>query len=455
MVVAVGSNNLTSASRSAIKVVIVAWSNVGGGGATATNRIFSALEKFGPEFGLDVHLRTIKGECQSERHRVGAPRRSRLARVIEKYIWFIRRGPAHVFLGHASHLATSADVPTGLGQELSTDDSIDIINFHWLGNRTISLQEIGKLGKTVVWTASDEWLFGTTSHYSVEKQKESLGQRLIDWWVGHLKRRFLSPGLVIVKSTYLANRAAHSRFGGLFDFHVLPNPIDVSQWAPRNRKAEREQSGLRLLFGYSGGSAAFRKGADLALELAESIARIAPRYGVGQVSLTLFGDATTGEGRTSENGLEIVVLGALSSDRLREELDGADLLLVPSRADNSPNLIIESMAMGTPVVTLEATGADELVRDGVSGIVWRAGESIVEVSYRIARLDYGTRARMGRCARDHIVADCAERAYAERFSELMRLAVGPGRIEVQESSQVPESPDGQDAHTDPRDAGFA
>lgn len=53
----------------------------------------------------------------------------------------------------------------------------------------------------------------------------------------------------------------------------------------------------------------------------------------------------------------------------------ANCLLFPSRTEGSPNAVLEAMACGCPVVTSDIPACAELVRDGESGLLCRAGDA--------------------------------------------------------------------------------
>ena len=425
---ATGQSSAELGAEPPLRILIVAWSNVGGGAATATNRIFTALEKFGHEFGLEVHLRTIKGVSQSPRHKVGAPDKSRVFQILEKYVWLLRRGPRHFFFGAASFLPTTADVPTGLGREISLHRQFDAVNFHWLGNRTISIQEIGKLSVPTVWTLSDEWLFQATDHYTFDVKKLRWSQRLTNHWIAGLKSKHLSPRLVIAKSFYVARKGLDSNLGKRVPFAVLPNPIDTDVWTRGAKVSPPDPGTLTLIYGFSGREAGFRKGEDLAVHLAQEISRIGIHFGITKTVLLLFGDARYSLPATSPDNLTVTHLGRLKPADFREHLASADFLLAPSRIDNSPNIVLESMAMRTPVISRAESGAEELLVDGASGIVWQPGESVTAVSERILKLNDRDRTTMGCEARRTIESQQGERAYAEQFATLIRFALGINRV---------------------------
>jgi glycosyltransferase involved in cell wall biosynthesis len=63
-------------------------------------------------------------------------------------------------------------------------------------------------------------------------------------------------------------------------------------------------------------------------------------------------------------------LGSINDDRLLAlTYNAADLFVVPSLQDNSPNTVLESMACGIPVVGFETGGVPDMVRHGVTGLL--------------------------------------------------------------------------------------
>ena len=64
---------------------------------------------------------------------------------------------------------------------------------------------------------------------------------------------------------------------------------------------------------------------------------------------------------------EAIFTGQLTGNDLARALASADLFLNPSITEAFGNVTLEAMACGLPVVAAEATGATNLVRDGVTG----------------------------------------------------------------------------------------
>ncbi len=75
------------------------------------------------------------------------------------------------------------------------------------------------------------------------------------------------------------------------------------------------------------------------------------------------------------NNVSLTFSGALPEEETLSAIASSDMLVLPSRRlpngdrDGIANVILEAMAIGVPVVTTDAGAADEVVEDGVSGVL--------------------------------------------------------------------------------------
>jgi glycosyltransferase involved in cell wall biosynthesis len=118
--------------------------------------------------------------------------------------------------------------------------------------------------------------------------------------------------------------------------------------------------------------------------------------------------------------------GPLSQRELFDEYTRADALCLPCRVvgsdrDGIPNVLVEAMACGTPVVTTEISGIPELVSDGVNGLLVEPDDPAA-IASAIARLDSDRRSaeRLGNAGQATVRQRFDGNRLAGRLAELFR-----------------------------------
>ena len=151
---------------------------------------------------------------------------------------------------------------------------------------------------------------------------------------------------------------------------VMPNP------APDTRpSASRDE--LRARFGLEGNTLVFagRLTAQKSLPvLLEAMAQI------DDVTLVIAGDGDvrpTVVAETSRLGLgrRVRLLGSLPRDGVIDLFGAADATVLSSSWENFPHTVVESLAVGTPVISTRAGGVAEVVVDGQNGLLVPVGDA--------------------------------------------------------------------------------
>src|SRR5207237_3150943 len=73
-------------------------------------------------------------------------------------------------------------------------------------------------------------------------------------------------------------------------------------------------------------------------------------------------------------GAQVRFLGAQPRERVLELFRAADASLLSSAWENFPHGVVESLAVGTPVISSAIGGVAEVVRDGENGLLVPAGD---------------------------------------------------------------------------------
>jgi glycosyltransferase involved in cell wall biosynthesis len=180
------------------------------------------------------------------------------------------------------------------------------------------------------------------------------------------------PGVVMVNNS-LAGAKAYERWLGLRrgTIRIVRNGFDFSEEMLRDyrkgRGLYRAELGIPQDAPLVGGVLRFseEKRPLLWLEAAAAVRRRIP-----ETHFVLIGDgvlrAEVAERAQRGDLIDATHLPGIEKDCLRAMAD-MDLLLLTSRAEGLPNVLVEAQAVGTPVVAPQIGGAPEAVRHGVTG----------------------------------------------------------------------------------------
>ena len=322
--------------------------------------------------------------------------------------------------------------PTGLHRELDAVGA-DLLHFHWVCGEMISIREIGATRTPIVWTLHDEWVFRGAEHYPTanEDHRYESGYRSqsvqgkrgrldFDRWTWERKRAaWLRPMTAVCPSEWLAGRARNSLLLRNWRIESIPNAIDTSVWQPRCKAAARRRFGLPadaalVVFGAIGGIADPRKGGDLLRAALQALpSRLARPW-----ALAVFGQAAPLAPESWP--APIHYLGHLSADAdLIDAYSAADVVVLPSRLENLPNVAIEAQACAVPVVAFATGGVPECVEHGHTGYLASVFD-IQDLAHGIAWVlaDEDRHRELSANARENVVKNFASRRIASRLENL-------------------------------------
>ena len=150
---------------------------------------------------------------------------------------------------------------------------------------------------------------------------------------------------------------------------VIPNGVDVGIWRGDREPLPTLGEGPVILFA---GRLCRQKRVDVLLEAFALVAREAPRArlviaGAGPLETDL---------RALASRLELtertVFLGACRD--MPALYSSASLLVLPSESEGMPNVVLEALASGTPVVATELPGTAEIARDEIEALLVAPGD---------------------------------------------------------------------------------
>ncbi|MGB6297657.1 MAG: glycosyltransferase family 4 protein [Rivularia sp. (in: cyanobacteria)] len=349
-----------------MKVLQINYSDYGrGGGASiAMHRLYTGLKNAGIDCKILSAIKTLDSPDSSQ-----IIRSQKLEKVLKKIT-------SNTGLNDICHVNSFKIKDNNVYQQA------DILNCHIIHSGYFNYLAIPSLtkNKPMVFTLHDMWSFTGHCAYSydcerwkigcgkcpypntypaVARDNTSLEWKLKNWVYNHSNLSIVAP------SNWLVEQAKQSMLKNL-PIHHIPYGIDTQAYQPLNSEQCRFVLGIPadkkvLMFGAESLKDS-RKGADL---LVKALSKLPESLKAETILLTL---GHGSESLAQTVGMECLSLGYVSSDRLKSiAFSAADLFVFPTRADNLPLILQESMACGTPMVSFKVGGVPDLVRPGITG----------------------------------------------------------------------------------------
>jgi len=356
-----------------MKVLQVHISDNGrGGGCIAMNRLHRGLKKAGVESKILCQRKAFQSSDS-----VTIPR-SPFAKLVEGGL---RRVTSRLGFNDL-HCISSFGI-----RNMNAYRDADILHFHCMHSGFFNYLALPGLtaGKATVVTHHDMWHFTghctnssdcdrwktgcgkcpyPDSHPRIQRDNTRLEWKLKKWVYN---RSHFSN---VIPSAWLAEVAQQSMLKHL-PIYRIPNGVDTQVFRPLDPEQCRSLLGIPpdkkvLMFSAMtmdlSTPSGLGKGADLLVKAVQDL----PDKTKRETVLLLMGDK--GEAIAEIAGIATLDLGYVSDDRLKAiAFSAADLFVHPTRADNMPLGLLESMACGTPMVSFRVGGVTELVQPGTTG----------------------------------------------------------------------------------------
>ena len=198
--------------------------------------------------------------------------------------------------------------------------------------------------------------------------------------------------------------------------HVIPNGVDLAHFTRAQPVSDNFLP--RLLFV---GRLISQKGVNYLLE---ALTLVEVPY-----KLIIVGDGS--ERKELESQVAALNIGEhVSFTGWQEHADiiqfyrQADVFVLPSQREGLPNVLLEAMACGLPIVATHVSGTEDLIEEGRNGFLVspRDPEALAQKLQRLL-LDAGLRREMGQASRE-IVQNYTWQMCAERYLDYMQEYLG-------------------------------
>lgn len=409
-----------------MKILHLNTYDIRGGAARAAYRIHAALR----ENGIQSEMIAARKDSQDSNVKAYHVRHQEKKIRFGKRLLSLQRSSNPIL--HSCNLFLS-----GIHQAINRSDA-DIVHLHWLGHELISIAEVKKINKPIVWTLHDMWAFCGAEHYDdvsipgryrkgykrENRPATHRGRIDIDAWTWRRKRKhwrhinfnFVTP------SRWLAGCLFESALFSPKKATVIPYCLNTDVFKPVDRPRGREQFNLSqdkqlILFGADGGGKNLLKGYHL---LEKALEYLADRGAANTMECVVFGGKN--EGRSVLKGIPVTAIKRIKDDNLLAMLySAADAFVAPSMLDNLPNTVMEAMSCGTPCVGFRIGGIPDMIDHQKNGFIarpFKTQELAEGINWVISNSH--RRNQLGREARKKVLASYHPNIIAKQYLKLYR-----------------------------------
>ena len=375
-----------------MNIIHINSSDISGGAARAAYRIHKSLLSNKKKYNIESTMRVMKKDSDDFTV-VGRP-------PLNKSKFFIRSLP---YLAKISRFGFSTENPilhstapfrSGLCHELKKrfkKNRNEIVHLHWLGDNTLSIEEIGEIPQRIVWTLHDFWPFCGAEHYlhydlknmilSDERYKNGYTKNNKSYfdkgrdinkktWL-RKKRHWQKKIDIVCPSKWMYESAKQSLLMKDWDLNIIPHPIDLNEWLPVEKKLARKILNLKankvyILFNAFGVTSDPRKGSNLLFKAILHLHSLIKSPLLKKIEILVFGQSSPKN--VPKLGFPIKYFGRLNDEiSLRLIYSAADLMVAPSIQEAFGLTASESQACGTPVVAFGSSGLMDVIDHEVTG----------------------------------------------------------------------------------------
>lgn len=353
-----------------MRVLIVNASERDGGAGRAAHRLHRALLAAGANSRMLVQTKTTDDQSV-----LGPP--SRLVKTSNRFRKVLDTWPVRRYKDRMDAYFSPAWLPLSTVAQRINDMQPDIVHLHWIGEGMMRIEDLAKIDAPVVWSLHDNWAFTGGCHVRRECMRylercgkcPQLGSNADNDLSRSVFRRKQNtyrkmPGMHMVGlSDWMAAGAKTSLLLKHNKVVCLPNPIDTDIYAPFPKDHARKLLNLPpnkklIAFGAIRATSDENKGFVPLIEAMRDVDEHA--------ELVVFGSTRSENADTFRQKAHF--MGLLTDDvSLRLLYCAADLVVVPSLEENLSNVIMESLACGTPVVAFDVGGNRDMIEHRQNG----------------------------------------------------------------------------------------
>lgn len=250
----------------------------------------------------------------------------------------------------------------------------DIIHLHWTNNCMISIKDVAKINKPIVWTIRDMWPITGGCHVAIDcnRYKSQCGRcpalsskkdkDLSTWLQDKKHKAFSKKNLFAVAISEMSyKQLSESRIFRNKRIEYIPNCINFNQFYPDLNNVFGSQIDTTKKKIVLCGATSLKDKHKGFHHLIESLQYL----DLQETLFVFFGNSDIS--LLNSLNIDYVNLGYLNTDQLRNIYSLSDVFVMPSLQESFGKTALEALACNTAVVCFDSTGVSTIVDHKING----------------------------------------------------------------------------------------
>jgi len=387
-----------------MKILLLNYTDAGGGAANGALLLTEALN----EYGIDAKLGVVEKKTAS-RYVIQCEllKKSKLKsfftrisslflKIVKKLRLYKNNFSTTNNILHSTNLKSKIDV------NWINNSIFDIVHLHWINSDMISIKDISKITKPIVWTMHDTWPYCGAEHYpnvlekdtryiegynKLNKPKSTKGKDICKKiWNQKHKYLYNKKIIFIAPSKYEQIGLNSSKIFSKHSCYHIHNIIKHNIFFQKDKTLLRELFNIpknKIIIGFG---AAYNIEDEKAVKgsyyLLEALRKL---NNPENYFLVIFGPITTNF--SSKISIPFFATGYQSNSIIMSCIYNLlDVFICPSLIENLPYTCLESICCGIPVVAFDVGGTPDIVEHKKTGYLatpYKSEELVEGIEYCI------------------------------------------------------------------------
>lgn len=254
--------------------------------------------------------------------------------------------------------------------------NLDIIHLNWINAEMMSVSDIQRISKPIVWTFHDMWPILGSLHISeinnnpiIKGYKKKISKDFFDldkWIYKKKKNCWTKPFNIVTPSKWLESCVKNNEIMKNWNVTTINHPVDTDFWKPITKELAKKTLGIEpnakvILYGADGGTSSYNKGFDMLINALNKI-----DLSKTNTKLCIFGK----DNESIKLNIPFINYGKINDDnKLRLIYSAADVCVVPSRIESFCQVAVEAQSCGTPVICFSIGGLIDVIEHENTGFL--------------------------------------------------------------------------------------